>query len=64
MQINTKLPFGAVFGDFKSSEQDLLVHSLIEGRNVWCHRCCVLYRFGSDFTFGFHTCPIGDGDLE
>ena len=24
MQINTKLPLGMTFGDFKSSEQDLL----------------------------------------
>jgi len=44
MQINTKLPLGTVFGDFKFSKQDLLVRLLIEGRIGWRHRCCVVCR--------------------
>jgi len=64
MQINTKLPLGAVFGDFKSSKQDLLVRSLIEMR-IHGARGVVSYAgFNSKFTLGFHTYSVGDGDLE
>ena len=43
-EVNTKLPLGAVFADLKSSKQDLLVCSLIEGRIGWRHRSYVLGR--------------------
>ena len=57
MQINTKLPLGMVFGDFMSSEQDLLVRSMIEEHIGRRHRCFVLYRIWFWFYLWFPYLP-------
>ena len=57
MQINTKLPLGAAFSDFKSSEQDLLVCLMFEGHIERRHRCCVPCRIYFWISLGLSYLP-------